>query len=175
VGRARALSREHHIFPRARRTGFSHRVGASTTPRYGAPALTLSWRRCRHSKRRRWKGAWWNHWLDSSRAGDNRSALRHSAVRFLRRFYGRGPSGLRPYNVCIVGRAALPWLAFPGLLSSARPSLCAHEALRRTLGGATMTTVGGTGTTLRIAFLKLTHARPTGFYHRVGVPPQPPP
>jgi hypothetical protein len=61
------------------------------------PALTLSWRRCRHSKRRRWKGAWWNHWLDSSRAGDNRGRLAHISVRSLRRFYGRGHSGLRPF------------------------------------------------------------------------------
>jgi hypothetical protein len=64
---------------------------------YGAPALTLSWRRCRHSKRRRWKGAWWNRWLVSSRGGDNRTALRPRAVRSLRRFYGRGPSGRRPF------------------------------------------------------------------------------
>jgi hypothetical protein len=62
-----------------------------------APALTLSWRRCRHSKRRRWKGAWWVHWLVSSRDGLNRSDLRRMAARSLRRFYGRGPSGLGPF------------------------------------------------------------------------------
>jgi len=76
------------------------RVGAPTLlppRRYGAPALTLSWRRCRHSKRRRWKGAWWIHWLVSSRDGVNRSDLRRMAARNLRRFYGRGPSGRRPF------------------------------------------------------------------------------
>jgi len=51
-------------------------------------------------------------------------------------------SGL--YNACIVGRAA-----FPKLPSLARPSPCAPEALRRVVCGATMTTSGGAGTTLR--------------------------
>ena len=46
----------------------------------------------------------------------------------------------------------------------------ALEALRGTSGGASMTTPGGSRTRLRIAFLKLTRARPTGFYHRVGAP-----
>jgi hypothetical protein len=55
-------------------------------------------------------------------------------------------------------------------LCHARPSLCTLEALRGTVGGATMTTPGGAGTRLRIEFLKLTRARRTGFYHRVGAP-----
>jgi hypothetical protein len=33
-----------------------------------------------------------------------------------------------------------------------------------------MTILGGAGTTLRIAFTKLTRARPTGFSHTVGAP-----
>jgi hypothetical protein len=49
-------------------------------------------------------------------------------------------------------------------------SLCALEALRGTSGGETMTTPGGAGTTLWTACLKLTRARPTGFYHGVGAP-----
>ena len=52
-------------------------------------------------------------------------------------------------------------------------SPCALEALRGPSGGAIMTTPGGAGTRLRIAFLKPTRARPTGFYHGVGVPRAP--
>ena len=58
---------------------------------------------------------------------------------------------------------------FPGLLSLARPSPCALEALRLVVGGATMTTPGGAGTLCKRTdnFLR---ARRTGFSHRVGVP-----
>ena len=79
-----------------------------------APALTLSWRRCRHSKRRRWKGAWWVHWLVSSRDGLNRSGLRRMAARNLRR------------NI-IPDDMGIPSLATPGPIggrpSEARPQL----------------------------------------------------
>jgi hypothetical protein len=61
-----------------------------------APAYRLSWRWCRHSKGRRCRGAWWNFGLAISRAGDRRGGFPHSAVRYVRRFYGRGPTGLRP-------------------------------------------------------------------------------
>ena len=61
-----------------------------------APAYRQSWRWCRHSKGRRCRGAWWNYGLAISRAGGRRGGFPHSAVRPLRRFYGRGPSGLRP-------------------------------------------------------------------------------
>src|SRR5215211_3127396 len=50
-----------------------------------------------------------------------------------------------------------------------RPSLCAPSALRGAVGGASMTTPGGAGTTLRPHVCrKATRARRTGFYHRVG-------
>jgi hypothetical protein len=81
---------------------------------FRAPALTLSWRRCRHSKRRRWKGAWWIHWLVSSRDGVNRSDLRRMAARDLRR------------NI-IPDDMGIPSPATPGpiggRLSEARPQL----------------------------------------------------
>src|SRR5215212_1701266 len=59
-------------------------------------------------------------------------------------FTGRGilrGSGL--YNGCIVGRVVV------GHPPTTRPSLCPLQPLRRIVDGATMTTPGGTGTTLR--------------------------
>jgi hypothetical protein len=54
---------------------------------------------------------------------------------------------------------------------AARPSHCALSALRGTLGGETMTTPGGAGTTLGDSCLQQTsRARSTGFYHEVGAP-----
>ena len=68
------------------------------------------------------------------------------------------------HNVLWPRQASLTYLPWRG------PSLCALSALRWVVGDATMSTPGGEGTRLRIAFLKLTRARPTGFYHRVGAP-----
>src|SRR5215208_4235757 len=63
------------------------------------------------------------------------------------------------YNA--LGRAGWPHPA-------ARPSHCALEALRCVVGGATMTTLGGTRTPLRMANCGNPRARRTGFSHRVG-------
>src|SRR5215217_3867039 len=51
-------------------------------------------------------------------------------------------------------------------------SLCAPSALRGTVGGATMTTLGGAGTLWTNLYLP--RARLIGFYHRVGAPTGPP-
>jgi hypothetical protein len=114
--------------------------------RFGASTLTLSWRRCRHSKRRRWKGAWWNPWLDSSRAGDSRGGLPHSAVRSLRRFYGRGPTGSRPWTSPILHRyfTALPR---PDALSPppSRPLRRAHNTRRYGYPSSTILALSGRG------------------------------
>src|SRR5215211_6810517 len=60
----------------------------------------------------------------------------------------------------VLGRAGWPHPA-------ARPSLCALEALRGTLGGATMSTPGGAGTH-PLELCTFLRARRTGFSHRVG-------
>src|SRR5918995_4499736 len=88
----------------------------------------------------------------------------YPAHRHLRAGALRGPA---LYNACIVGRVVLPALVTQRGLRFAPPS-----ALRGTSGGATMTTPGGAGTTTRCSYDFL-RARRTGFYHRVGVPPQP--
>src|SRR5215216_940638 len=58
--------------------------------------------------------------------------------------------------------------------STTRPSLCASSALRRSVCGATMTTPGEAGTTLRHACQRLPRARRIGLYHGVGAPTGPP-
>src|SRR5215213_6195380 len=70
------------------------------------------------------------------------------------------------YGVCRPLYCPWPRRFSPSYL--ARPFPLPLDALRGTSGGATMTTPGGARTTLWTAFLKLTRARPTGFYHGVG-------
>jgi hypothetical protein len=72
------------------------------------------------------------------------------------------PEPERPGLYNALGRAVSP-------LHLARPSLCALEALRWVVGGATMTTPGGTRTRYSYNFLR---ARRTGFSHGSEPPGQ---
>jgi hypothetical protein len=75
--------------------------------------------------------------------------------------YPSGCPGL--YTACIVGRVVSHFR----LLLLQRGLHLAPSALRGTSGGATMTTPGEAGTPTRHS--NLLRARPTGFYHGVGV------
>jgi hypothetical protein len=93
-----------------------------------------------------------------NRGGGNRGGVAHTAAS-LRPQARPGLSGSGLYNA--------PGRAFLNTLLCTALRFGAIEALRRTLGSATMTIPGGVGTPPRVQ-VQFLCARCTGFYHGVG-------
>ena len=70
----------------------------------------------------------------------------------------------------VISASIMPLAALFFTPLPARSSLCILEALRWVVGGATMTTPGGTRTHHANLYLQHPRARCTGFYHGVGAP-----
>src|SRR5215213_10649495 len=128
---------------------------------------------------------WWSCGCSSLWACDTGAILPLTSLFTQRR--GIGILGSCPVGSCIALRLGHP-SGCPGLAFITRVllaalfclapvrqrglSLCAISALRGTVGGATMTTLGGAGTLWTNLYLP--RARLIGFSHRVGAPTGPP-